>query len=73
MPNGSGCEALAYLSQKAISYFPFPARNLDFDQLMAFEGEIQFMHDIFGKSRIADHHYWPQGMGGCGERYHGEQ
>lgn len=68
MLNGGGREALAYLLQQAASHFPLSGGNLDFDQLVAVEADVQLMHDIGGKSLLADHHYRPQGMGSGGER-----
>jgi len=67
MLNGRGRKAPAYLVQQTISNFPLSNGNLDFDQLMAFKAQIQFMQDIFGESRLANHHYRPHAMSRCGE------
>jgi hypothetical protein len=67
MLNGGGRKAPAYLFEQAISNFPLSNGNPDLDQLMALEAEIQFMHDIFGESRLTDHHYRPHAMGRCRE------
>ena len=63
----SSHQALAYFVQQHISHFSSSSENLDLDQLVAFEAEIQFMHNIFRQSCLPNHHYWSNGMGRCGE------
>ena len=68
MLNWSGLEALADFLEQYVSHLSLIAEYFDFDQLVAFQPLIQFMHNVF---RQACRTYLNDRLDGMGKRLEG--